>query len=83
MQNVGSDGRGAGSSTAAQFLKRFIKDELPWAHLDIAGVTWDKKGRDLTSRGPTGFGARLLYRFIESFSPSAKEPNKRSARAKK
>lgn len=64
MQNTGT-GRGAGSSTAAHFLKRFVKDDMKWAHLDIAGVAWDKKGRDLFEKGATGFGVRLLNRFVE------------------
>ena len=38
MKNIG--GANAGSITAAQFLKRFIEDGTPWAHLDIAGVAW-------------------------------------------
>ena len=41
MRNI-TNSRGAGSITAAQFLKRFI-GKTPWAHLDIAGVTWSKK----------------------------------------
>ena len=64
MQNTGT-GRGAGSSTAAHFLKRFVKDDMKWAHLDIAGVAWDTKGRDLFEKGATGFGVRLLNRFVE------------------
>lgn len=64
MQNTGT-GRGAGSSTAAHFLKRFVKDGMKWAHLDIAGVSWDTKGRDLFEKGATGFGVRLLNRFVE------------------
>ena len=53
----------AGSITAAQFLKRFIKD-VPWAHLDIAGVVWNEKGVSLAAPGATSFGVRLLNRFI-------------------
>lgn len=64
VKNTGS-GRGAGSSTAAHFLKRFVKDDMKWAHIDIAGVAWDKKGRDLFEKGATGFGVRLLNRFVE------------------
>ena len=41
MQNIGS--RYGGSITAAQFIQRFIKNKTPWAHIDIAGVTWTKK----------------------------------------
>jgi leucyl aminopeptidase len=67
MKNVGS-GRGAGSITAAHFLKRFIKGSTPWAHLDIAGVAWEKKGTALTQKGATGFGVRLLEQFIRDFT---------------
>ncbi|WP_029007096.1 leucyl aminopeptidase [Azospirillum halopraeferens] len=62
MKNVGN-GRGAGSITAAQFLKRFVRD-VPWAHLDIAGVAWTKKDSATVPKGGTGFGVRLLDRFI-------------------
>jgi leucyl aminopeptidase len=61
MKNIG--GPRAGSITAAQFLKRFIKD-LPWAHLDIAGVVWNEKGTALAAPGATGYGVRLLSRFV-------------------
>jgi leucyl aminopeptidase len=63
MKNVGS-GRGAGSITAAQFLQRFVNN-VPWAHLDIAGMAWDKKEKPLTGKGATGYGVRLLDAFIE------------------
>jgi leucyl aminopeptidase len=63
IKNTGQSGRGGGSITAAQFLKRFVKD-CRWAHLDIAGVTWTKLGTDLCPKGATGFGVRLLNRFI-------------------
>jgi leucyl aminopeptidase len=63
MKNVGS-GRGAGSITAAQFLKRFIKEGTPWAHIDIAGVTWSKKGTSLQAKGATAFGVRLAYEYL-------------------
>ncbi len=62
MKNVGS-GRGAGSVTAAKFLERFV-DKVPWAHLDIAGVTWSKKSKDLVPKGGTAFGVRLLERLV-------------------
>ena len=62
MKNI-SGGRGAGSITAAQFLQRFVGD-TPWAHLDIAGVTWSKKDAAVVPKGGTGFGVRLLDRMI-------------------
>jgi leucyl aminopeptidase len=61
MKNVGD--RAAGSITAAQFLQRFVNG-VPWAHLDIAGVTWTSKDRPVVPKGGTGFGVRLLERLV-------------------
>ena len=63
MKNIG--GRAAGSITAAQFLKRFVGTDTPWAHLDIAGTGMVNGSKD--PRQPTfgtGFGVRLLNRWI-------------------
>ncbi len=65
MKNVGS-GRGAGSTTAAQFLKRFVGD-TKWAHLDIAGVAWKGKGDALAVKGATGYGVRLLNELVKKY----------------
>ncbi len=62
MKNI-SGGRGAGSITAAQFLQRFVA-KTPWAHLDIAGVTWSKKDTAVVPKGGTAFGVRLLERLV-------------------
>ena len=64
MQNINYVG-GAGSTTAAQFLQRFILNKTPWAHLDIAGMAFSKYGGSLNSGGATGFGVRLLNELIE------------------
>ena len=64
MQNINYVG-GAGSTTAAQFLQRFILNKTPWAHLDIAGMAFSKYGGSLNSGGATGFGVRLLNQLIE------------------
>tara|TARA_B100000029_G_scaffold498714_1_gene567939 strand:+ start:942 stop:2399 length:1458 start_codon:yes stop_codon:yes gene_type:complete len=64
MQNINYLG-GAGSTTAAQFLQRFILNKTPWAHLDIAGMAFSKYGGALNSGGATGFGVRLLNQLIE------------------
>jgi len=64
MQNINYVG-GAGSTTAAQFLQRFILNKTPWAHLDIAGMAFSKYGGALNSSGATGFGVRLLNQLIE------------------
>ncbi len=62
IKNVGP--REGGSITAAQFIKRFIKPGVKWAHLDIAGTVWSAKAGTLHDKGATGFGVRLLDRFI-------------------
>jgi leucyl aminopeptidase len=64
MQNINYVG-GAGSTTAAQFLQRFILNKTPWAHLDIAGMAFSKYGGALNSGGATGYGIRLLNKLIE------------------
>ena len=64
VQNINYVG-GAGSTTAAQFLQRFILKNTPWAHLDIAGMAFSKYGGALNSGGATGFGVRLLNQLIE------------------
>jgi leucyl aminopeptidase len=62
MKNVGP--RGAGSITAAQFLQRFIDKGVRWAHLDIAGMVWADKPGATFDKGATGYGVRLLDRFV-------------------
>ncbi|MFL2903084.1 MAG: leucyl aminopeptidase [Candidatus Pelagibacter sp.] len=64
MQNINYVG-GAGSTTAAQFLQRFILNKTPWAHLDIAGMAFSKYGGALNSSGATGYGVKLLNQLIE------------------
>ena len=66
MQNINYVG-GAGSTTAAQFLQRFILKKTPWAHLDIAGMAFSKYGGALNSGGATGYGVRLLNKLIEDY----------------
>ncbi|MBS7670906.1 leucyl aminopeptidase [Croceicoccus gelatinilyticus] len=66
MKNVGP--RWGGSITAAQFLQRFIEDGTPWAHLDIAGMAWADKAGATWDKGATGFGVRVLDRFIRDTS---------------
>ena len=65
ISNIGKTPYG-GASTAAQFLHRFINNNLPWAHLDIAGVTWSNTAKGLNSKGATGFAVRLMDEFINN-----------------
>ncbi len=62
MKNVGP--REGGSITAAQFLQRFVDEGVKWAHLDIAGMVWASKPGAVWDKGATGFGVRLLDRFV-------------------
>jgi len=59
MKNIGG-GRNGGSTTAAEFLYRFVDKERAWAHLDIAGVCWNGKGNSTVPGGAVGFGVRTL-----------------------
>ena len=60
-----SETREAGSVTAACFLQRFIQKNVIWAHLDIAGMDKESKGRPLTPKGASGFGVRLLNALMK------------------
>jgi leucyl aminopeptidase len=61
-----SSKRKASTIYAASFLEEFV-DDVPWAHLDIAGTAWDV-GRAYVGNGPTGFGVRLLVALLEDSS---------------
>lgn len=63
MKNI-SGGRDAGSIIGAQFIQRFIKKGVAWAHLDIAATAWTKKAQPLGPKGATGYGVRLLYDYL-------------------
>tara|TARA_A100001391_G_scaffold7621_6_gene4945 strand:- start:27419 stop:28984 length:1566 start_codon:yes stop_codon:yes gene_type:complete len=62
MKNVGT--RMAGSITAAQYLQRYIEDGVNWAHCDIAGMAWADKPGATWDKGATGYGVRLIDRFV-------------------
>jgi leucyl aminopeptidase len=62
IKNTG--GRWAGSITAAQFLKRFVDDKTPWAHLDIAGTGMASPQTDINKSWASGYGVSLLDRLV-------------------
>ncbi len=68
MKNI-SNGRKAGSITAAQFLQRFV-NKTPWAHLDIAGMAWAEKSLPTIEKGASGYGVRLLNALVETYFES-------------
>ena len=63
LKNLG--GANAGASTAAEFLAHFAGD-VPWAHIDIAGVAATVQPNGWKTRGMSGFGARLLIETLET-----------------
>jgi len=62
-------GRAAGTVTAARFLKKFAPD-IPWAHIDIAGVAMRDSAAAYIPKGGSGFGVRLMYHLLS-------KPNKK------
>jgi len=69
VRNLGA-GRWGGSNTAAAFLKQFIpnkegtEEQIPWAHLDIAGTAWGAKTNKMVKNGATGIHVRTLHHLI-------------------
>jgi len=64
LSNI-SASRWGGAITAALFLSEFVKNTR-WAHIDIAGPAFLKKGNTYGEAGATGFGVRLIYRLLET-----------------
>ena len=66
MKNTGGS-RWGGAITAAQFIKRFVDDKIPWAHLDIAGTGFDSRQTDINRSWGSGWGVRLLDRLVMDY----------------
>jgi len=66
MKNTGGS-RFGGAITAAQFIKRFVDDKTPWAHLDIAGTGFDSRQSDINKSWGSGWGVRLLDRLVADY----------------
>jgi leucyl aminopeptidase len=66
MKNTGGS-RWGGAITAAQFIKRFVDDKMPWAHLDIAGTGFDSRQTDINKSWGSGWGVRLLDRLVADY----------------
>ena len=71
MKNTGP--RPGGSITAALFLQEFVNNEIPWAHIDIAGTVWSEKGRGQDPSGATGYGVRTLVEWCLAIAAGEKE----------
>jgi len=66
MQNIG--GQYGGSTTAAEFLYRFVNKKTAWAHLDIAGMAWNRTEKDTVPVGAVGFGVGTLFNLVKQNS---------------
>jgi leucyl aminopeptidase len=66
FKNLGN--RSAGTISGAVFLKQFVPDHVPWAHLDIAGTAWTDKDLLTAPKGATGFGVRILTELARRWS---------------
>ena len=69
LKNTG--GRPAGSITAAEFLHRFVLEDTPWIHLDIAGVASVKADSTYAPKGATGWGVMALNRLVQDMCEKA------------
>jgi leucyl aminopeptidase len=71
VKNTG--GRHAGSVTGAQFVQRFVEDDTPWAHLDVAGTAISSPGTETNQSWGSGFGVRLLDEFVRARAERKKD----------
>ncbi len=60
-------GRAGGAITAGYFLSKFPPDDVPWAHLDIAGLALTDKEKAYVPKGGTGFGVRLFVELLRNW----------------
>ena len=74
LKNIGAPGQ-AGALTAGLFLEAFV-DDVPWAHLDIAGPARSPSDDHELTRGGTGFGVRTLVELARTFEPPKREKKK-------
>ncbi|QHI68201.1 leucyl aminopeptidase [Tichowtungia aerotolerans] len=65
LQNIGKDGT-AGTITAGAFLSEFVPENIPWAHIDIAGTAWVESPKPWMAPGATLYGARTLIEWIKN-----------------
>ncbi|MBN2267432.1 MAG: leucyl aminopeptidase [Candidatus Babeliaceae bacterium] len=69
--NIGSSAYRAGAVTAGFFLSHFVPEKMPWAHLDIAGTSFNVPDRSYYRPGATGFGVRLFIELLMNWQTFA------------
>lgn len=60
------NGRPAGANVAATFLRQFVADTIPWAHIDIAGTAYVSEAKKYLPKYATGYGIRLMVEFLKN-----------------
>jgi leucyl aminopeptidase len=68
LRNVAKVPKG-GAILAGLFLREFVGEGIPWAHIDIAGTAWSEGDDHEIGRGGTGWGVRLLVELVGAFRP--------------
>ncbi len=74
---MNSGGRWGGAVTAAKFLQEFVED-MPWIHLDIAGVAWMEEKKPYIAKGPSGIAVRSLVEFVRGFEAKRLEARRKA-----
>lgn len=64
MKNTGDNGAGGGAITAGLFIKQFVKPDVPWIHLDIAGTAFNEKKDKTGFFGATGVGIKTILELL-------------------
>ncbi len=65
IADLRNGGGGPGAGVGAHFISEWVDEDLPWAHLDIAGMAWrESAGTSTSPKGATAFGIRLLDRYV-------------------
>lgn len=70
------NGRSAGANVAATFLRQFVEDGIPWAHLDIAGTAYVLEAKKYLPKFATGCGVRLIVEFLQHLESQPEEISK-------
>jgi leucyl aminopeptidase len=71
MKNIAGS-RYGGASIAALFLREFVGEGIPWAHLDIAGPAFADGESAIHTKGGTGYGVRTLLTLLKGFAKPRK-----------
>lgn len=56
-----------GASIGAAVLGTFVDEDLPWVHLDIAGVDWLDSATDTAPKGAHGWGVRFMDQLVRQY----------------